>query len=272
MTVRMLVVDDGEERREVLINGRLTVGRDPRCHISHPDPLLSRRHAEFVLDSQQVKIRDLGSRNGILVNGTKVPEQVLAPGDRVQLGHLHCVYEERTPAPVASGSATPTSVPTVAAPPRPAGPVVPKPDRRRRAPVVLDARGSDDPTFAPGVKQPARSEDLEDTRPSLSRPTAPATNLNATQTPTVLVSGARESARLVISDDLIVREIAPSLVEALGAPADSFVGRPLGDLIASRLRQMARGNGSNQLSLVVEPADANGAITVTWGTGPASRP
>ncbi|MCL6623859.1 MAG: FHA domain-containing protein, partial [Fimbriimonadales bacterium] len=43
-------------------------------------------HAEFVLMPEGLKVRDLGSTNGTLVNGQRVTETILRPGDEVQLG------------------------------------------------------------------------------------------------------------------------------------------------------------------------------------------
>jgi FHA domain len=94
MIVKKLLVNDGRSEREVLLVGTIVVGRDPSCQLNDLDPLLSRRHAEFVPSSKGVTVRDLKSRNGILVNGDKVPEHVLKPGDVVQLGHLHVRYVE----------------------------------------------------------------------------------------------------------------------------------------------------------------------------------
>lgn len=92
--IRKLVLNDGRSERELILKGTLLVGRDPYCHINDLDPLLSRRHAEFVSGLQGVMVRDLGSRNGILVNGVKVSQQMLVPGDVVQLGHLELQYIE----------------------------------------------------------------------------------------------------------------------------------------------------------------------------------
>jgi len=83
-----LLVTDSSGQREVLLVGTMTVGRDPRCDISDADPLLSRRHAEFVVSDSGVLVRDLDSRNGILVNGRKTPHALLQPGDVVQVSGL----------------------------------------------------------------------------------------------------------------------------------------------------------------------------------------
>jgi predicted component of type VI protein secretion system len=83
-----LLVKDPQGEREVVLVDTVQVGRDPRCDISAADPLLSRRHAEFVASGPTVVVRDLQSRNGILVNGRRTPQAVLHPGDVVQIAHL----------------------------------------------------------------------------------------------------------------------------------------------------------------------------------------
>jgi hypothetical protein len=85
---RKLVVDDGRSARELLLVGTMIVGRDPDCEISHKDPRLSRRHAEFTVGGEGVMVRDLDSRNGIRVNGASAKEAVLQPGDVVQVAQL----------------------------------------------------------------------------------------------------------------------------------------------------------------------------------------
>ena len=87
-----LQIKDPQGEREVLLVDTLAVGRDPRCDISAADPQLSRRHAEFVVSGSQVVVRDLGSRNGILVNGRRLPEAVLSAGDVVQIAQLAVTF------------------------------------------------------------------------------------------------------------------------------------------------------------------------------------
>jgi hypothetical protein len=98
---RKLLVSDGKRERELVLVERIVVGRDPTCDLSHDDVLLSRRHAEFVATAERVTIRDLGSRNGIFVNGVRAAEYALAPGDVVQIGPLRVRYAQ---------DSTPTSI------------------------------------------------------------------------------------------------------------------------------------------------------------------
>jgi predicted component of type VI protein secretion system len=89
---KKLVINDGTRERELQLVGRLVVGRDPTCDISDDHSLLSRRHAEFVTVGDGVTIRDLGSRNGVFVNGSRAAERALEPGDVVQIGPLRARY------------------------------------------------------------------------------------------------------------------------------------------------------------------------------------
>lgn len=153
--IRKLVIGNGRSERELLLVGNITIGRDPACHVSEADPLLSRRHAEIVANVHGVSVRDLGSRNGILVNGEKTREQVLLPGDLVQMGHLQLRYIEEQPrqadVPVSRG-AEPRRPSAPPPPPQPASPSYDF-DRFRPEPPVA-ARPSTQPTPQPGRWKP----------------------------------------------------------------------------------------------------------------------
>ncbi len=71
----------------VLGPGEHVIGRSPDCAVCIEDPLASRRHATLVVTAEAVTIRDLGSRNGVLVNGDEIDHlQTLAEGDLITLG------------------------------------------------------------------------------------------------------------------------------------------------------------------------------------------
>lgn len=73
-----------------LVLGVTLVGRGDGCQLVLDDPLISRRHACFVVDEREVVLKDLGSTNGVLVNGVRVDEiQVIVPGDHITIGHHH---------------------------------------------------------------------------------------------------------------------------------------------------------------------------------------
>jgi len=65
----------------------MVIGRDSACDCVIRDDGISRRHAEvFCHDREQFTIRDLGSTNGIFVEGKRIESHVLAEGDKVLLG------------------------------------------------------------------------------------------------------------------------------------------------------------------------------------------
>ena len=148
--IRKLIIGNGRMERELLLVGNIVIGRDPACHVSEPDPLLSRRHAEVIVNVHGVSVRDLNSRNGILVNGAKTREQVLLPGDVVQLGHMQLRYVEenvRTTDAQARGM-DPRRQPQ---PQPPAYDV----DRFRPEPTPQPSRWRPEPTPLPAARRPA---------------------------------------------------------------------------------------------------------------------
>ena len=147
--IRKLIIGNGRTERELLLVGNIIIGRDPSCHVSEPDPLLSRRHAEIIANVHGVSIRDLNSRNGILVNGTKTREQVLLPGDVVQLGHLQLRYVEDSVRAQDSGPSRGVD------PRRQSQPSPYDIDRFRPEPTPVPGRCRPEPTPLPGrIKVP----------------------------------------------------------------------------------------------------------------------
>ncbi len=71
----------------------VVLGRSPDCHITIEDPLISRRHAKISIREEEAKIADLGSRNGVRVNGRSIDEEhVLSDGDRIRLGTQELLF------------------------------------------------------------------------------------------------------------------------------------------------------------------------------------
>ena len=64
----------------------IVLGRDPACEISLRDTGVSRRHAGVVASPAGARLRDLGSTNGIFVEGIRVADCELQDGQRVQMG------------------------------------------------------------------------------------------------------------------------------------------------------------------------------------------
>ncbi len=67
--------------------GEFVIGRSAECQLALDDPLVSRKHAMLVVSTDAVIIKDLGSRNGVVVNGIKIDtSRVLLDGDRIVIG------------------------------------------------------------------------------------------------------------------------------------------------------------------------------------------
>jgi FHA domain len=68
-------------------SGQFVIGRTPDCQLSLDDPLVSRRHALLVVQQNGIFVEDLGSRNGVFVNGTKIEKVLrLKDGDVIKIG------------------------------------------------------------------------------------------------------------------------------------------------------------------------------------------
>jgi hypothetical protein len=65
---------------------RVTVGRGKLNDLVVHETSVSREHAEFRATGNAWSVHDLGSTNGVMVNGARVTEHTLAPGDRVSFG------------------------------------------------------------------------------------------------------------------------------------------------------------------------------------------
>jgi len=69
--------------------GEFMFGRGPECDVRPNSDLVSRQHCLVQVSDLRAVIRDLGSRNGTLVNGQLVVgERELVHGDTVQIGPL----------------------------------------------------------------------------------------------------------------------------------------------------------------------------------------
>jgi pSer/pThr/pTyr-binding forkhead associated (FHA) protein len=90
MEVKLLVVHGRPQRKSLVFpRGSYVFGRGAECHIRPNSEWVSRQHCQLVVTSEAASIRDLGSRNGTLINGERVVgERGLADGDEIQIGPL----------------------------------------------------------------------------------------------------------------------------------------------------------------------------------------
>jgi hypothetical protein len=84
---------DYRGHRLELRQGPLVIGRSTGCQLVLDDALVSRRHAQVVLTDQDVRLEDLGSANGVYVNGERINQsRALSPGDRIVVGQQELVF------------------------------------------------------------------------------------------------------------------------------------------------------------------------------------
>ncbi len=91
LEARLKVVGGKHAGKEIpLSSGRFLVGREQDCHLRPASDLVSRHHCVFYVDDYAVRLRDLGSLNGTLVNSERLHgETTLKDGDQIQIGGLH---------------------------------------------------------------------------------------------------------------------------------------------------------------------------------------
>ena len=67
----------------------ISIGRDNSNDIVINEPRVSRHHAVItILDKDRFEVKDLGSTNGTFVNGTKVSQQIITEGDRLEVANF----------------------------------------------------------------------------------------------------------------------------------------------------------------------------------------
>lgn len=78
---------------------KTTVGRVEDNIFQIPEPSVSSHHCEVVLRGNDVVVKDLNSTNGTYINGQKITEGPLKPGQILRLGQVEMRLETDTPAP-----------------------------------------------------------------------------------------------------------------------------------------------------------------------------
>ena len=71
----------------------IRIGRHPDCDLVLDSPLVSRFHAEMELQTEGALVRDLNSANGTFVDGQRVSQQLLRPGDGLYLANVHLLFD-----------------------------------------------------------------------------------------------------------------------------------------------------------------------------------
>jgi hypothetical protein len=75
-----------------LVGAKTTVGRDSTADIQIGDNGLSRKHFEILWDGSSAVLRDLGSTNGVKVQGSKIDQVVLPNGTAFSAGRTDFLF------------------------------------------------------------------------------------------------------------------------------------------------------------------------------------
>ena len=118
-----LILTEGESgtdgRFPLPRDGAVVVGRRKQCDIFLDDPSISGKHCRIEGAEGEWRIQDLGSTNGVFVNGQRTTEATLSDGDALRLGTVKLQFalaapEANAPQPVGPGEPPPDApgVPT----------------------------------------------------------------------------------------------------------------------------------------------------------------
>ena len=77
---------DGERKSFSITRDVTVMGRREDCDFRIPLGDISRKHCRLIKEENSLKVEDLGSSNGTYVNGKRIHESEVGPGDTVQIG------------------------------------------------------------------------------------------------------------------------------------------------------------------------------------------
>ena len=111
-----IIAPEGRAEADLLPHN--TLGRHPNNTVQVLDRIVSKEHCHIDLVDGRWLLRDLGSLNGSFVNGERITERVLSPGDEISIGSTRIVFDPdgaaNRPRPAAAGP-TPMTAPYGAA-------------------------------------------------------------------------------------------------------------------------------------------------------------
>jgi hypothetical protein len=156
----LVALDEGPD--VVVDRAMMVVGRHPQCDVRLDSIRISRHHCCMTPDRGDLVVRDLGSTNGIRINGQRVEMGRVRPGDELSIAHIRFrlaastmedgtvlgspsdvddtprPFGPSTPVPATQPSSLPGSLPSPALPPS-AGAL--PPTTRDENPLAAAVRG-----------------------------------------------------------------------------------------------------------------------------------
>ena len=114
---KLVLLTEGFAGRTYELNvEKTTVGRVEDNAFQIAEPSVSSHHAEIILKGNDVVIKDLNSTNGTFINGEKITEAVLKPGQTLKFGQVELRLEGKDgAAPAAGAKAAPGGAPAAPA-------------------------------------------------------------------------------------------------------------------------------------------------------------
>jgi uncharacterized RDD family membrane protein YckC len=94
---KLLIQESAGVREFELVDEEIQIGRELDNALRLSDPSISRHHAMLRRTLAGYEIQDLGSSNGVLVNGARVQSSPLVDSDRITLGQLHMTFVDPRP-------------------------------------------------------------------------------------------------------------------------------------------------------------------------------
>ena len=101
MSFRIVPLVKGSFPQIALYRPVILIGRHPECDVRIDSPKISRRHCCVAIAYDRVLIRDLGSRNGVRVNGRLLEEATIRSGDELAIGPILFRLEDEALVPPA---------------------------------------------------------------------------------------------------------------------------------------------------------------------------
>jgi len=109
---KLVVLSEGlSGRTHELKVEKTTIGRVEDNTFQLVEPSVSGHHCEVLLRGNEVVVRDLNSTNGTYINGERVTEAVLKPGQVLRLGQVEIRLESDAPQAAAKKMTGPTLAP-----------------------------------------------------------------------------------------------------------------------------------------------------------------
>ena len=122
-----------------LAGERTTVGRVEENAFQIAEPSVSSRHCEILLRGNDIVVKDLDSTNGTFINGEKISEGVLKPGQTLRLGNVELKLD--APGAPAAASAPPSSPAGTTHSPAPSTPAPATPPPAKKEPAKAATGG-----------------------------------------------------------------------------------------------------------------------------------